>query len=129
MGRQTPRLNSTPRLGTIRPASAGWVLAVAVLGLGKAFATTPCAGLVTLSIPNTAITSAAIVPATGSTPAYCNVLATVGGGAGSQRTLVVDPEAIDLAIASLPSVTDSTASGGDRSDGLQTLYVNPETGM
>ena len=77
MGRQTPRLNSTPRLGTIRPASAGWVLAVAVLGLGKAFATTPCAGLVTLSIPNTAITSAAIVPATGSTPAYCNVLATV----------------------------------------------------
>ena len=30
-----------------------------------------------LSIPNTTITSATLVPATGSTPAYCNVLATV----------------------------------------------------
>jgi hypothetical protein len=77
MDRRVSRLNSTPRLGATRPAFAGWVLAVTVLGLSKAFATTPCAGLVTLSIPNTTITGATMVPATGSTPAYCNVLATV----------------------------------------------------
>ena len=77
MDRRVSRLNSTPRLGATRPGFAGWVLAVTVLGLSKAFATTPCAGLVTLSIPNTTITGATMVPATGSTPAYCNVLATV----------------------------------------------------
>ena len=77
MRRQTPRLKSTPRLGTMRLALAGRLLAVTVFGLGKAFATTPCAGLVALSIPNTTITSATMVPSTNATPAYCNVLATV----------------------------------------------------
>jgi hypothetical protein len=59
-------------------AFAGSLLTAGVLGAGQAAeATTGCAALVTLSIPNTTITSATMVPATDTTPAYCNVLATV----------------------------------------------------
>jgi feruloyl esterase len=56
---------------------AGSLLTTTILGASPAFATTPCAGLTSLSIPNTTITSATLVPANGPTPAYCNVLATV----------------------------------------------------
>jgi Tannase and feruloyl esterase len=65
------------RFASTRLAFAGSLLTATVLGASPAFATTPCAGLASLSIPNTTITSAAMVPANGSTPAYCNVLATV----------------------------------------------------
>jgi feruloyl esterase len=40
-------------------------------------AATSCAGLASLSIPNGTITSATLMPASGATPAYCNVLASV----------------------------------------------------
>lgn len=36
-----------------------------------------CASLISLSLPNTVVTSATKVPATATTPAFCNVLATV----------------------------------------------------
>jgi len=58
-------------------ALAGPLLTTIVLGASQAFATTPCSGLGSVSIPNTTITGVTMVPATGSTPAYCNVLATV----------------------------------------------------
>lgn len=60
-----------------RLAFAGSVLTTSILGASQAFATTPCAGLASLKLPNTTFTSATAVPAAGSTPAYCNVLATV----------------------------------------------------
>src|ERR1700730_15192355 len=46
---------------------------------GRATMSTPdqCAALSTLSLPDTVITAAALVPAQGSVPAYCRVLATV----------------------------------------------------
>ena len=75
MSRRELRSNSA-RFASTRLALAGSLLPT-VLGAGHAFATTPCADLASLSIPNTTITSAAIVPANGATPAYCNVLATV----------------------------------------------------
>jgi hypothetical protein len=56
---------------------AGSLLTTTILGASPVFAATPCAGLTSLSIPNTTITSATLVPANGPTPAYCNVLATV----------------------------------------------------
>ena len=76
MSRRGPRLNSA-HFATTRLAFAGSLLATTVLGASHALATTPCAGLASLTIPNTTITSAVMVAATGSTPAYCNVLATV----------------------------------------------------
>jgi feruloyl esterase len=76
MNRRGLRSNLSPRFEKTGLAFAGSLLGVTVLGLSQAFATTPCVGLVSLSIPNTTITSATMVPATGSTPAYCNVLAT-----------------------------------------------------
>jgi Tannase and feruloyl esterase len=65
--------------GTIlsRLAFTASLLTATALSANQAFATTPCVGLVSLSIPNTTITSATMVPASGPTPAYCNVLATV----------------------------------------------------
>ena len=76
MSRPGLRSNSAHFVST-RLAFAGSLLTTTVLGASQAFATTPCAGLASLSIPNTTITSATMVPATGSTPAYCNVFATV----------------------------------------------------
>src|SRR3984893_6890781 len=76
MSRRGLRSNSAHFVST-RLAFAGALLTTTVLGASQAFATTPCAGLATLSIPNTTITSATMVPATGSTPAYCNVFVTV----------------------------------------------------
>src|SRR5438309_5960465 len=75
MSRRELRSNST-HIASTRLAFAGSLLTT-VLGTSHAFATTPCAGLASLSIPNTTITSATLVPSNGSTPAYCNVLATV----------------------------------------------------
>lgn len=71
------RLRLSSRLTSTGFAFAGSLLTTTVLGAGHAFATTPCAGLTSLSIPNTTITSATVVPAAGTTPSYCNVLATV----------------------------------------------------
>src|ERR1700693_736625 len=68
------RLRGTTSTGLAFVAS---LLTTTVLSASQAFATTPCVGLVSLSIPNTTITSATMMPANGSTPAYCNVLATV----------------------------------------------------
>src|SRR5579862_589076 len=69
------------RLLSVHHASSGLafagLLATTILGSSQAFATTPCSALVSLPISNTTVTSATMVPATGSTPAYCNVLATV----------------------------------------------------
>jgi feruloyl esterase len=75
MSRSGLRSNSALFAST-RLAFAGSLLTT-VLSASQAFATTPCAGLASLSIPNTTITSASLVPANGATPAYCNVLATV----------------------------------------------------
>ena len=75
MNRNGLRLLSVHRAST-ELAFAG-LLATTILGSSQAFATTPCSALVSLPISNTTITSATMVPATGSTPAYCNVLATV----------------------------------------------------
>ena len=77
MTRRRLRLNSSSRLTSTGFALAGSLLTTTVLGASQAFATTPCTGLGSLSIPNTTITGVTMVPATGSTPAYCNVLATV----------------------------------------------------
>src|ERR1700724_3851463 len=76
MSRRGLRSNSA-HFESTRLAFAGSLLMTTVLSASQAFATTPCAGLASLSIPNTTITSATMVPATGSTPAYCNVFATV----------------------------------------------------
>ena len=77
MSRQRLRLNSSSRLTSTGLALAGSLLTTIVLGASQAFATTPCGGLGSVSIPNATITGVTMVPATGSTPAYCNVLATV----------------------------------------------------
>jgi feruloyl esterase len=77
MSRRRLRSNSSARLETTGLKFAGWLLAATALGISQAFATTPCTELVSLSIQNTTITSATMIPAAGSTPAYCNVLATV----------------------------------------------------
>ncbi len=45
--------------------------------ISPAAALTSCPALASLSIPNATITSATLVSASGTTPAYCNVLATV----------------------------------------------------
>jgi feruloyl esterase len=42
-----------------------------------AFTTGDCTSLSTLSLPDTVVTAATLIPATGSLPAYCRVLATV----------------------------------------------------
>jgi len=76
MSRRGLRSNSA-HFASTGLAFAGSLLTTTVLSASQAFATTPCAGLASLSIPNTTITSATMVPATGSTPAYCNVFATV----------------------------------------------------
>jgi feruloyl esterase len=76
MSRPGLRSNSA-HVASTRLAFAGSLLTTTVLGASQAFATTPCAGLTSLSIPNTTIISATMVPANGPTPAYCNVLATV----------------------------------------------------
>ena len=76
MSRRGLRSNSA-HFASTGLAFAGSLLTTTVLSASQAFATTPCAGLASLSIPNTTITSASMVPATSSTPAYCNVLATV----------------------------------------------------
>ena len=76
MSRRGRRSNST-HIASTRLAFAGSLLTTTILGASQAFATTPCAGLASLTIPNTTITSATVVAATGTTPAYCNVLATV----------------------------------------------------
>jgi Tannase and feruloyl esterase len=76
MSRHGLRSNSA-HFASTRLAFAGSLLTTTVLGASQAFATTPCAGLTSLSIPNTTITSASVVPANGATPAHCNVLATV----------------------------------------------------
>jgi Tannase and feruloyl esterase len=76
MSRRGLRSNSA-HFASTRLAFAGSLLTTTVLGASQAFATTPCAGLTSLSIPNTTISSASMVPANGATPAYCNVLATV----------------------------------------------------
>jgi hypothetical protein len=75
MSRHVLRSNSA-HFASTKLVFAGSLL-VTVLGASHAFATTPCAGLTSLSIPNTTIISASLVPANGPTPAYCNVLATV----------------------------------------------------
>jgi hypothetical protein len=76
MSRRGLRSNSV-HFASTGLAFAGSLLTTTMLGASPALATTPCAGLTALSIPNTTITSATMVPAAGSTPAYCNVLATV----------------------------------------------------
>jgi hypothetical protein len=78
MSRRGLRSNSA-HFASTRLAFAGSLLTTTVLGASQAFATTttPCSSLTSLSIPNTTITSATMVAAIGSTPAYCNVLATV----------------------------------------------------
>ncbi|KJC58637.1 hypothetical protein UP10_22220 [Bradyrhizobium sp. LTSPM299] len=76
MSRQGLRATSA-HFAPTRLAFAGSLLTTTILGASQAFATTPCAGLTSLNIPNTTITSATAVAATGATPAYCNVLATV----------------------------------------------------
>jgi hypothetical protein len=76
MSRRGLRSNSA-HFASTRLAFAGSLLTTTVLGASQAFATTPCAGLTSVSIPNTTITSASVVPAAGATPAHCNVLATV----------------------------------------------------
>ena len=77
MSRHRLRLNSSSRLTSTALALAGSLLTMTVLGASQAFATTPCTGLGSLSIPNTTITGVTMVPAAGSTPAFCNVFATV----------------------------------------------------
>jgi hypothetical protein len=76
MSRQGLRATSA-HFAPTRLAFAGSLLTTTILGASQAFATTPCAGLTSLNIPNTTITSATAVATTGATPAYCNVLATV----------------------------------------------------
>ena len=76
MSRLGLRSNSA-HFASTRLVFAGSLLTTTVLGASQAFATTPCAGLTSLSIPNTTIINATMVPANGPTPAYCNVLATV----------------------------------------------------
>jgi tannase/feruloyl esterase len=56
---------------------AATLLTTVALFATPAAAATSCAGLASLSIPNGTITSATLVPASGATPAYCNVLASV----------------------------------------------------
>lgn len=72
-----------------RLAFVGALLATTSLGASQALASTPCAGLTALKIPNTTITSATAVPAAGTTPAYCNVLATVAPQTDIQLRLPV----------------------------------------
>lgn len=58
-------------------AFAGALFVAIALGAAPAAAaTTACANLTALSIANTTVTSATLVPASGGTPAYCDVLAT-----------------------------------------------------
>jgi feruloyl esterase len=76
MSRLGLRTNSA-HFASTRLVFAGSLLTTTVLGASQGFATTPCAGLTSLSIPNTTIISATMVPANSPTPAYCNVLATV----------------------------------------------------
>jgi feruloyl esterase len=77
MGGRRLRSNASSSLAWTNIAFAGSLLTTGVVVAGQAYATTPCSGLTSLSIPNTTITSATMVPAAGPTPAYCNVLATV----------------------------------------------------
>jgi Tannase and feruloyl esterase len=77
MSRHRLRLSSSSRLTSTGLALAGSLLTTTVFGASPAFATTPCTGLASLSIPNTTITGLTMVPASGSTPAFCNVTATV----------------------------------------------------
>ena len=76
MSKRGWRSNSSPNLASTALALVGSLLTTAVLGAGQPL-TTSCAGLADLSVPNTTITSATLIPATVSTPAYYNVLATV----------------------------------------------------
>jgi feruloyl esterase len=77
MSRRRLRSNASSRLTSTGLVLAGSLLATTFLSTSQGFATPPCSGLGFLSIPNTTITGLTMVPATGSTPAYCNVLATV----------------------------------------------------
>ena len=57
-----------------------------------------------------------------------NVVATVESGPGGQRTLVVDPDAVDAAIATSAGSASGLSSGAEPGGDLQVLYYNPETG-
>ena len=58
-------------------SSVSVLMTALALTATPAAAATPCAGLTAVSIPNTVITSATLVPASGTTPQYCNVMASV----------------------------------------------------
>jgi hypothetical protein len=57
-----------------------------------------------------------------------NVVATVDTGADGQRSLVVDPDAVDAAIAASSGSVSGSNSGAGSAGEPQVLYYNPETG-
>ncbi len=57
-----------------------------------------------------------------------NIVATVETGPDGQRTLSVDPDAVDAAIAASAGSASGSGSGAGPGGELQVLYYNPDTG-